>query len=253
MVGCFCRVERFTTGWHTFRWWRRGWNGGAEVAETTVKRLQWCWFRRTGKAMGQVYKCWWRICREMNVFSRFEYHMFYVLYPFVTYLLTLPRTWSLRPMGEGPGEWGRWVHEKAAVSLVPTTAPTPYRESGWPSSLSATCIKGWCPILHTSTVSVDAACSTETSVSASDNTQGHSSEDSNLTLTSVKTSRRTSVFRIWFLEHNSQPSHDVSGVLYTYIIRTRKGTIRLYPYIHGGGGGGTWSWPLTSNYCRGQE
>jgi hypothetical protein len=24
-------------------------------------------------------------------FSRFEYHMFYVLYPFVTYLLTLPR------------------------------------------------------------------------------------------------------------------------------------------------------------------
>jgi hypothetical protein len=25
--------------WQTFRWWRRGWNGGAEVAETTVKRL----------------------------------------------------------------------------------------------------------------------------------------------------------------------------------------------------------------------
>jgi hypothetical protein len=24
-------------------------------------------------------------------FSRFEYHMFYVLYPFVTYLLSLPR------------------------------------------------------------------------------------------------------------------------------------------------------------------
>jgi hypothetical protein len=47
-------------------------------------------FRRTGKAIGQVYKCWWRICREINVFSRFEYHMFYILYPFVIYLLTHP-------------------------------------------------------------------------------------------------------------------------------------------------------------------
>jgi hypothetical protein len=28
---------------------------------------------------------------EKDVFSRFEYHMFYVLYPFVTYFLTLPR------------------------------------------------------------------------------------------------------------------------------------------------------------------
>jgi hypothetical protein len=61
------------------------------VAETTVKRLLCCGVRRTGKAMGQVYKCWWRICRETNVSSRSEYHMFYVLYPFVTRLLTLPR------------------------------------------------------------------------------------------------------------------------------------------------------------------
>jgi hypothetical protein len=62
------------------------------VAETTVKTLQYCWFRRTGKAMGQVYHWWWRIYREINVFfSRFEYHMFCVLYPFVAYLLTLPR------------------------------------------------------------------------------------------------------------------------------------------------------------------
>jgi hypothetical protein len=45
--------------------------------------------------MGQVYQCWWRICREINVFlSRFEYHMFYVLYQFVAYLLTLPRTYK---------------------------------------------------------------------------------------------------------------------------------------------------------------
>jgi hypothetical protein len=48
----------------------------AEVAETTVKILLCCGFRRTGKAMGQVYQCWWRICREINVLSRFEYHMF---------------------------------------------------------------------------------------------------------------------------------------------------------------------------------
>jgi hypothetical protein len=51
-----------------------------------VKRLLCCEFRRTGKAMGQVY--------ERNVFSRFEYHMFYVLYPFVTCLLTLPRIFN---------------------------------------------------------------------------------------------------------------------------------------------------------------
>jgi hypothetical protein len=56
------------------------------VAETTIKRLLCCWFGRTGKVMGQVYQCWWRICREIHVFSRFEYRMFYVSYPFVTYL-----------------------------------------------------------------------------------------------------------------------------------------------------------------------
>jgi hypothetical protein len=31
-----------------------------EVAETTVKRLLCCRFRRTGKAIGQVYQCWLR-------------------------------------------------------------------------------------------------------------------------------------------------------------------------------------------------
>jgi hypothetical protein len=62
------------------------------VVETTVKRLLCCGFRRTGKAMGQMYQCWWS-CREINVFSGFEYHMFYVLYPFVTYLLTEGLRW----------------------------------------------------------------------------------------------------------------------------------------------------------------
>jgi hypothetical protein len=37
--------------------------------------------------MEQVYLCWCRICREINFFSMFEYHMFYVLYPFGTCLL----------------------------------------------------------------------------------------------------------------------------------------------------------------------
>jgi hypothetical protein len=68
MVRSVCRVKRFTAGWQRFRWWRRHWNGGAEVAETTVKRLLCCGFRSTGKAMVQVCQCWWRICREINVF-----------------------------------------------------------------------------------------------------------------------------------------------------------------------------------------
>jgi hypothetical protein len=100
-LGSVCRVKRFISGWQTFRWRRRGWNGGAEVAETTVKRLLYCGFRRPGGAMGQMYQCWWRICREINVFSPgFEYHMFDVLYPFVTYLPTPPPHNS---------DWAGWV------------------------------------------------------------------------------------------------------------------------------------------------
>jgi hypothetical protein len=40
------------------------------VAETAVKRLLCCGFRHPGKAMGRVYQCWWRICREVNVFFK---------------------------------------------------------------------------------------------------------------------------------------------------------------------------------------
>jgi hypothetical protein len=25
-----------------------------------------------------VHRCWWRICRKINVFSTFEYHMLYI-------------------------------------------------------------------------------------------------------------------------------------------------------------------------------
>jgi hypothetical protein len=66
-VGNVCRLKRFITGWQMLCWWR-SWNGGAGVAGTTIKRRLCCGFRRTGKAMGQVYQCWWRICRELSVF-----------------------------------------------------------------------------------------------------------------------------------------------------------------------------------------
>jgi hypothetical protein len=108
-------VQKLPPWWRTFRWWRRGWNGGVEVAETAVKRLLCCALLCTGKAMGQVYQSSWTICREIKVFSRFEYHIFYVLYPFVSYLLTLPRRhqtlrkltfcdgyWTETPTGHGP-------------------------------------------------------------------------------------------------------------------------------------------------------
>jgi hypothetical protein len=66
-----------------------------EEVETEV----WKWLRQliccrlwhTGKAMGEVYQCWWRVCREINILSRFGYYIFYILYTYVTYLLTLPR------------------------------------------------------------------------------------------------------------------------------------------------------------------
>jgi hypothetical protein len=69
-VESVCRVKQFTTGWKTFRWWRRGWNAIAEVADTTAKRLQYCGFRCTGKAMGRMCQCWWRICQETIFFPQ---------------------------------------------------------------------------------------------------------------------------------------------------------------------------------------
>jgi hypothetical protein len=74
-VGSVCHVKRFKAGRQKFHRWRRGWNGGADVAETTVKRLLCCEFRRTGKAIGHVYR-WWRICRWINVF--FPCFTFYI-------------------------------------------------------------------------------------------------------------------------------------------------------------------------------
>jgi hypothetical protein len=53
-----------------------------------VKRLLCCGFRCTGKAMWQVYQCWSRIYREMSIFSKFEYNMFYGLYISICDLFT---------------------------------------------------------------------------------------------------------------------------------------------------------------------
>jgi hypothetical protein len=73
---------------------------GAKVAETTVRRLLCCGSRRIGKAMGQMYHRWWRIYRKINIFFGFKYHVLYVLYPFVTYLLTLPRMMRANQVSE---------------------------------------------------------------------------------------------------------------------------------------------------------
>jgi hypothetical protein len=61
------------------------------VDEKTVKKLLYCGFQRTGEAGGKLYQCWWRIYREITVFFPGSKIMFYVLYLFVTYLLTFPR------------------------------------------------------------------------------------------------------------------------------------------------------------------
>jgi hypothetical protein len=42
------------------------------MTDTTVKRLLFCGFRRTGKAMRHVYQCWWRIYREIQVFFQVQ-------------------------------------------------------------------------------------------------------------------------------------------------------------------------------------
>jgi hypothetical protein len=72
---------------------------GDEEVETEVRK----WLGRQSKdfyAAGldalvkrwdKCYQWWWRICREICVLFQVQYHMFYVLYPFVTYLLTLHR------------------------------------------------------------------------------------------------------------------------------------------------------------------
>jgi hypothetical protein len=67
-VGCVCRIQHFTTGSiNPLKDVRKSEMmpdqvallrlRQKQVAETTVKRLLCCGFRRTGKAMGQMYQC----------------------------------------------------------------------------------------------------------------------------------------------------------------------------------------------------
>jgi hypothetical protein len=93
-VGSACSVKRLATGWKTFSWWRRGWNGGAAVAEIAAKRLLCCGFRSAGKGMEQMYQCWWGICREIIFFRVRMSHVLRFICPFVIYLLTPPRIWD---------------------------------------------------------------------------------------------------------------------------------------------------------------
>jgi hypothetical protein len=70
-VGNACGVKRFTAGSRIAlkefrkshmmkRRCRSGWDKSPKIFC--------CGFRHTGKAMGQAYQCWWRACREINVF-----------------------------------------------------------------------------------------------------------------------------------------------------------------------------------------
>jgi hypothetical protein len=70
-VGSVCRVKRFTAEQRNSlknvrksQMMKRRCGNGLD----NKKNLQCCGFRCTGKAMGEVYQCWWRICRETNFF-----------------------------------------------------------------------------------------------------------------------------------------------------------------------------------------
>jgi hypothetical protein len=41
---------------------------GAEVAQQS-RKLVYCGFRRTARAMGQVYQCWWMVTHELHYFG----------------------------------------------------------------------------------------------------------------------------------------------------------------------------------------
>jgi hypothetical protein len=70
-VGSVCRLERFTTGSrNSLKDFRKSQMRKRRCGSNwyNSQRLLCCRFRSTGKATGQGYQCWWRICREINVF-----------------------------------------------------------------------------------------------------------------------------------------------------------------------------------------
>jgi hypothetical protein len=70
-VGSVCRVKRFTT-W-SINYLKDVRNLQMMPYQIALLRLRQkrsllcCGFRRAGKAMGRVYQCWCRICREIDV------------------------------------------------------------------------------------------------------------------------------------------------------------------------------------------
>jgi hypothetical protein len=87
-VGSVYRVKRFTTGSR---------NSLKDVEKSQMMPNQMGkWLRQQpikdfcAAGFDAMVKQWDKYMSRSNFF-RFEYHIFYVLYPFVTYLLTLPR------------------------------------------------------------------------------------------------------------------------------------------------------------------
>jgi hypothetical protein len=92
-VGSVCRVKLFTTGSrnslkdvrnpqmlpHRVRKWLRQQSKDFYVARFDAPLKRWDMCTNVGGGGG----------REINIFPRFEYHMYYILYPFATYLLTV--------------------------------------------------------------------------------------------------------------------------------------------------------------------
>jgi hypothetical protein len=89
-----CRVKRFSLGGKRF--------ADDEEVETEVRK----WLKQKSKdfysaGFDALVKRWISVSmlvedmsRNKCFFFRFEYHMFYVLYPFVTYLLTVPHIFN---------------------------------------------------------------------------------------------------------------------------------------------------------------
>jgi hypothetical protein len=68
------------------------------VTETAVKRLLCCGPLHTGRDGARVSVLVEDMSRN-KCFLRLEYHTFYVLYPFVTYLLSLPSSTCVHEVG----------------------------------------------------------------------------------------------------------------------------------------------------------
>jgi hypothetical protein len=71
----------------------------------------------------EAYQCSWRICLDINAFFRSKYHMFYVLYQFVSYLLNLTRIFCRGKQkkyrfGSIEGEKGRKNQKVERYSLL---------------------------------------------------------------------------------------------------------------------------------------